>query len=347
MPAKARDINTAAVVADLDDHLGALMKGVQGDGAASRLRGSEALLGRLDAVVDGITNDVRQGFRESVENALVEIGVLTGDLEGHVLAALLGDVPDDAWKTAEELADRHHANLQHGLVQFVEDAGLKLEGIDELCANRILGVLLVELSEGTVQHGLADNQLADEIHYRVDAGGFDAKGAFGNGGNGGAGARLSGARGRGRLNFALFRILFCFGFKEFAEKLMIAGLGGGGALDANFRDDGRNAATALDGGLRLGAREGSFHDFDGRCGGVVLGTKRDDGATAVKDVSNQLKSRGAHAASGIDAERHVKHRFAAMKRFGNHQQLVLAPIERCGKLWSGNRRGLRRVNAFG
>ena len=49
-------------------------------------------------------------------------------------------------------------------------------------------MLFVEFRERAVEHGLADDQLADEIHDRIDTRGIHAEGAFGNGGSRRAGS---------------------------------------------------------------------------------------------------------------------------------------------------------------
>ena len=123
-----REIDAAAVIAHFDDDLGALMIGVEIDRAARGLAGGDAFFGVLDAVVDGVANEVHQRLGERVENALVEISVLAGEFESHVLAALLGDVANERGKAAEELFDGHHANLQDAFVKFVEHTRLKSRG---------------------------------------------------------------------------------------------------------------------------------------------------------------------------------------------------------------------------
>jgi len=52
----------------------------------------------------------------------------------------------------------------------------------------ITGVLLVELGERAIEHGLSDDQFADQVHDRIDAGGIHAKRAFGNRGCRGTGS---------------------------------------------------------------------------------------------------------------------------------------------------------------
>jgi len=45
---------------------------------------------------------MHEGLGKSIENALIEIGVLARKIQSHILAAVLGNVADDARETAEE-----------------------------------------------------------------------------------------------------------------------------------------------------------------------------------------------------------------------------------------------------
>src|SRR6266851_2710878 len=186
-------VDAAAVVADFNDDLRALVKSVEIDGATCRLAGSQALVGRFDAMVNRVADEMHEGFGKSVKNALVEIGVLARKFQGHILAALLGNVADDAREAAEELLDGHHADFQDALVKLIEDTGLKGHGVRKFGAQGIASVLLVKFGKRAIEHGLSDDQFADKIHDRIDAGGIHAKSAFGNHGRGRAG--LCGLRG--------------------------------------------------------------------------------------------------------------------------------------------------------
>ena len=109
--ANQREIYSAAVITDFDHHLSALMIGVQINGAARGLCGSEALFGRAYAVIHGVSNQVHQRLGEGIQNAFIEVGVLPGNFQRDVFPALLGDVANNARKAPEELLDRHHANF--------------------------------------------------------------------------------------------------------------------------------------------------------------------------------------------------------------------------------------------
>ena len=175
-------VHATAIVANFDNDLRALMIGVEIDGAARGLSGSQALVGGLNAVVHRIAHQVHKGLGKRVKNALIEIGVLAGEVQGHILATLLGNIADDTRKTAEELLDGHHADFQNAFVQLIEDASLKRHRVGKLGAQGISGVLLVKLGQRAIEHGLANDQFADKIHDRIDARGIDPKRTFGNGG---------------------------------------------------------------------------------------------------------------------------------------------------------------------
>ena len=74
------------VVGDGDDHLGPELHGVEAHGRLRRLARGHPLVGRLDAVVDGVADQVQQRVAELLEHAAVELGVLAPHLPAHVLA---------------------------------------------------------------------------------------------------------------------------------------------------------------------------------------------------------------------------------------------------------------------
>src|SRR6266436_5218987 len=168
----------------------------EGERSAKLNRGAPAFLRRnvnsaLETVEYG-ANDIHERFSKGVKNALIEIRVLAGKFESHILAALLGNVADDAGKTPEELFDRHHAYFQDALVKLVEDASLKRHGVSKFRPQGIAGMLLVEFGKRAIEHGLSDDQFAHKIHNRIDAGCVHTKGAFSN--RSGGGTRVSSLR---------------------------------------------------------------------------------------------------------------------------------------------------------
>ena len=75
---------------------------------------------------------------------------------------------------------------------------------------------------------------------------------------------------------------------------MLGSFRGGGRLDAHVGDDGRDAAALLQFLFGLRTRESGFDNFNARGGKVVFRAQGDDRAASMKNVSNELKSGGAH-----------------------------------------------------
>ena len=291
-------------------------------------------------MVDGVSNEMHEGLGKRVKDALVEIGVLPGDFQRDILAALLGDIAKKARETAEELLDGHHSNLEHALVKLIKNARLKSNGIGEFCAHRITSMPLVEFGERAIEHGLPDDQFADEIHDRIDAGGIHSKGAlgYGVGGRAGIGGRRWSA------------VLAVFGspvnglgglrLQQITEQLVLGSFRGGGTLQTHSGNDRRDVAALRDSRLGLRAGQGGFHNLDGGGANIVLWAESDDGAATVKNVANELEGRGAHQAVWINAQGDVVNGLAAVHGFGNHKLFVFRPSELGGQ-WRGRRHRLQ------
>lgn len=199
---------------------------------------------------------------------------------------------------------------------------------------------LIEFGERTVEHGLADDELADEIHDGVDAGSFDAKAVFGDGGDGGACAGLL----RCGIFFRVGRVggdLRGLGIEKVAEKFVVESFGGGGAFETHVGNDGRNFTTLENALFGLNAGNRGFDDFDGGSSDVIFRAECDHRAGAVKNIANELEGGGAHEAVGIDAQGDVVNGVAAMHGFRNHQLLVLGPGKFCGNFLRGRLRFAR------
>jgi hypothetical protein len=278
-------------------------------------------------MVDGVAHEVHERLAERIEDAFIEIGVLAGKFQGDVLAALFGDVAYNTRKTAEELLNGHHANLEDALVELIENARLESEGVRQLCADGIASVALVKFGQGAVEHGLADNQFADKIHDGVNASGIHTKRTFGNRG----GSRSSGARFRAFRWVGILRGI-CDGlgglsFEKITQKFVLRRGDGRGSFNASIGNDGRDAEAFANGLLRLDGGEGGFDYFDVGGREIILGAKGNQGSATVKDVTNELKSGGAHEAVGIDAQGDVVDSLPAMNGLGDHELFVFGPGE--------------------
>src|SRR6266481_9324487 len=103
---------------------------------------------------------------------------------------------------------------------------------------------------------------------------------------------------------------------------MLRCVGGGGTFETHIRDNRRNPAALANPFFRLGACQGGFDDFDG-CGRYIVSRPQgDDRTAAVKNISNELESSGAHQTVWINAKGDVVNGFATMYSFRNHELFV-------------------------
>ena len=102
--------------------------------ALRRLAGGQALLGRLQAVVQRVAHQVHQRVGDALDHRLVQLGVAADDLQRDVLAELGRGVAHHAPEAREGLADRHHAQLQRAVADVLDQAADLLVGLDQRAA---------------------------------------------------------------------------------------------------------------------------------------------------------------------------------------------------------------------
>ena len=100
------------------------------------LAGGAALLGQLEAVVQGVADQVVERRLEPVEDVAIDAGGLTGNLEPSLLAQLPGHVADQPREAADAVGQRPHPAGQHFMVQpagkVLAAAGELLDRLDRL-----------------------------------------------------------------------------------------------------------------------------------------------------------------------------------------------------------------------
>ncbi|MNZ80961.1 hypothetical protein D3C78_996160 [compost metagenome] len=153
----------AAVVGNLHHDTAALVAGGESHRAAGRLAGGEALGGRFDAVVDAVAHDVGERVAEFLDDALVQLGVFAVQLQLDLLAETRRGVVHQPRKTAEDEADRQHADRHH---RFLQIAGVVFELREGLLQALVEG--RVEVLAELAEHRLGDHQFADQIDQAVD-----------------------------------------------------------------------------------------------------------------------------------------------------------------------------------
>src|SRR6185437_4625459 len=156
-------VETAAVVAHFHGDVAAAMAGIEVHGAFGGLAGGDARFRRFDAVVDGIAHQVNQRIADLLEHGLVELGLLTRELQLDLLAEALRQVAHHAREAAENEGDGQHANPHDAFLQL---AHVALE-LPEAGA-QLLRIRPVEVRAELTQHRLRDHELAHGVHELVD-----------------------------------------------------------------------------------------------------------------------------------------------------------------------------------
>ena len=102
--------DAAAVVGDRDLDRAAALLGAQLQPPALRLAGPRALLGRLDAVGDGVAQDVDERLGEPFEDGAVELRLGAEDDQLDLLAGLGGEVAHGARERRHDRRQRQRAH---------------------------------------------------------------------------------------------------------------------------------------------------------------------------------------------------------------------------------------------
>src|SRR3546814_3071763 len=109
---------------DLDENASGTVLGRKAQGSFRILAAGDTIFGAFDAVVHGITGEVREGLAETLDHGLVEFGMLAGYFQLHVLAFRGRKVAQNARHTAEHAGDRLRTN---GHRAFLAVAGQAFE----------------------------------------------------------------------------------------------------------------------------------------------------------------------------------------------------------------------------
>ena len=97
------------------------MPGLQADHASLGLAGRRALIGRFDAVIDRVAQQVEQRVGHLLEERLVERDVFAFDGEVDLLAAAVTGGPHGALELRRQRAERHHAELHRLVLDFARE----------------------------------------------------------------------------------------------------------------------------------------------------------------------------------------------------------------------------------
>ena len=168
LPGDPRGIDAATVVADGDDNVAAGVAGGDLEDAGLLLAGRTALVRHLQSVVERVADEVHERIAEHVDDGAVELGVLAGQHQLHLLAELRGQVADEAREAQEDGLDGDHPHPHHQRLQRLGAAGQIL--------HRLAETLDVGVAGKALDGGAIDDQLAHQVHQLVEPLGVDADG---------------------------------------------------------------------------------------------------------------------------------------------------------------------------
>ena len=98
----------------------ALREGRQLHDAVLGFAALSADIRRFDPVVDRVPDKVHQRVGQVLDHELVELGLLAGKLQIDLLARFLRVLADHLRQAREDLADRHHPDLEDALLEVVQ-----------------------------------------------------------------------------------------------------------------------------------------------------------------------------------------------------------------------------------
>ncbi len=97
----------------------------------------DPLFRRLAAVVDRVDEQVLERVGDAVQNLLVELDILTDEVQADVLAGGAGDVAHQPWERRDDPADRHHRKTHRAVAHDTKPATGVLDEFSQLVARGV------------------------------------------------------------------------------------------------------------------------------------------------------------------------------------------------------------------
>ena len=126
-------------------------------------------LHRLDPMVEGIADHMRDRIGEFLDDGLVHLGLVAGCHKTHVLAEFRRNIADEARHSRKDRSHGLHADGHHALLQLPRMRGEFLAAGNPLWA--LSATLVGELLS---KHGLGDHEFADHVYKPIHARQIDA-----------------------------------------------------------------------------------------------------------------------------------------------------------------------------
>ena len=169
-------VHALAVVLQHDHDAVGLLPGLEQDEGLGRLAGGDPLLGRFDAVVEGVAQHVHQRIVQAVHHHAVDFGLGAFDGQLDVLAQVFGQLAHQAREFLEQAAHRLHAGCERRALQLGRVARGALQGLAQGRDQHRGLAFELELLQALEQHrGLVGglHRFAGHFEQRIELDGVD------------------------------------------------------------------------------------------------------------------------------------------------------------------------------
>src|SRR5690606_7887654 len=163
-----RPVDAPTVVFDLQEDARPLADDAKHELPARRLARGEALLARLDPVVDGVPQDVDEDVDQLLEDLAVQLDVATLEAEVDLLPERSRRVADHPRQPVEDGARRLHPHPEHDPLELAHPAADLLDDRSQRRRRRICRLLELPRQDREVAHavGQVDEMLPGDANLR-------------------------------------------------------------------------------------------------------------------------------------------------------------------------------------
>ena len=165
--ANLRDVDSAAVVRDFDQHVLAFAQGAQADRRDGGLACGGARRRGLDAVVHRVAQHVHERLDEDFDDGLVRFGVFALDDQRHGLAQLGRHLAYQPRKSLKGDAQRQDSHAENGSLQLADEAVER--GVPVLQRHGECGTVVLCELDGVADRVFRDGELAGQPDERIDS----------------------------------------------------------------------------------------------------------------------------------------------------------------------------------
>ena len=156
-------VNSPAIIGDLDGHAITPLSGCQADRPDLRLSHATTVLCRLNPMIQGIADQVQQRIGNGLHHRFVQFCLFTADLKVNLFLQFLGQLSNRQLQPLKNLGNGDHPDLDEAFPQSRDLAVQLLGGLIKLCHISNQSLSPDHLPGDLTDHGLAQDQLAYHI----------------------------------------------------------------------------------------------------------------------------------------------------------------------------------------